>query len=298
MLLINLLYLLFASTFIFAKNVLTYGSPLLIISIRMLLAGSMLLAYSYLTHGKQLIQDLKNAYLLLALVGLFHIYGAYVLEFWSLEYISAAQTALIFNLSPFITALLESVFYNHRLSLIQIIALIIGFAAMLPTINTGTSNQWFLYNSTAHIALVGAVLCSCIGWLLIKKIVKDHHVHLTTINGFSMIIGGVLSCITGNIISLFNPTWKIFSSTNWPALIGYILILVMVSNIICYNLYGHLLKKYSATLLAMAGFTCPMFTALLQWIFQGSIPTATFWASAFISGCAIYIFYWNEVKKN
>ena len=43
----------------------------------------------------------------------------------------------------------------------------------------------------------------------------------------------------------------------------YSFALVIIANIIGYNLYGYLLSRYSATFLSFAGFMTPLFAALL-----------------------------------
>ena len=98
--LIILFYLLMASTFTIAKTAIFYVKPIYFIAFRMLIAGSCLLAYFHFLNpekGRVRFADIK----LFAQIIIFHIYLAYVLEFWALQYISSSKVCLLYNLSPF-----------------------------------------------------------------------------------------------------------------------------------------------------------------------------------------------------
>ena len=75
------------------------------------------------------------------------------------------------------------------------------------------------------------------------------------------------------------------------------LALIIVSNFICYNLYGYLLKRYSATFISFAGFVTPLFTALFGWYYLGETITASFYISAAIVFVGLFMFYQEELKE-
>lgn len=104
MVLVFIMYFLFASTFTLGKAVLSYTTPLFFIALRMITAGVMLLGYYWITHKK--ITIVRKDYSLLARIVIFHIFCAYSLEFWALQYITSSKACLLYNLSPFITAFL------------------------------------------------------------------------------------------------------------------------------------------------------------------------------------------------
>jgi drug/metabolite transporter (DMT)-like permease len=71
---------------------------------------------------------------------------------------------------------------------------------------------------------------------------------------------------------------------------------VIVSNLLCHNLYGHLLRHYTATLLSFAGFLTPIFAALYEWMLRGTIITWHFYASCIIVFIGLYLFYQDELR--
>jgi len=80
--------------------------------------------------------------------------------------------------------------------------------------------------------------------------------------------------------------------------LGCTLLLMIISNAICYNLYGKLLKKYSATFMSFAGFTTPLFTALFDWLKFGEVASWHFYLSATIVFGGLLIFYQEELTQN
>ena len=70
----------------------------------------------------------------------------------------------------------------------------------------------------------------------------------------------------------------------------------MKSNVFCYNLYAILLRKYSATLLSLAGLIAPVSAAITSWLYFGERVT---WG-AYVTGALViigfYLFYSEELR--
>jgi drug/metabolite transporter (DMT)-like permease len=61
-------------------------------------------------------------------------------------------------------------------------------------------------------------------------------------------------------------------------------------------LYGYLLKKYTATFLAFAGFLGPLFSAFYGWLFLSEVITWHFYLSAVLVFAGLYMFYKHELE--
>ena len=72
---------------------------------------------------------------------------------------------------------------------------------------------------------------------------------------------------------------------------AYSIALIIIANIICYNLYGYLLSRYSATFLSFAGFMTPLFAAGLGWLFLNEQVTWHFFATIFMVIFGLYLFH-------
>lgn len=62
-------------------------------------------------------------------------------------------------------------------------------------------------------------------------------------------------------------------------------------------MYAFLLRKYSATFLAFAGFLYPIFGALFGWIFLQEKITYNFFISVVVVTAALYLYYLAELDK-
>jgi len=312
MILVCFLYMLFASTFIFGKLALSYCDPLFFIGVRMIIGGSLLLGYQYFFNRKQWKFSLRNSGLYSQII-LFHIFCAFVLEFWALKYVTASKACLIYNLSPFLTALYAYLFFSERLNTKKWLGLAVGFGGLLPVLLAPSlieDQVGGVFNiSWPEMALLGAVASSAYGWIVMKKLLHKQYSFIM-VNGIGMFGGGILAFVSSLLIE-GTPTLKmpevknfldtaiqnIFSSYAPVVLLMiYMAILIVIANIICYNIYGYLLSRYSPTFLSFAGFTTPLFAALFDWMLMGEIISWPFVISVMLTFWGLYIFYLQEIK--
>lgn len=305
MVLVIILYVLFASTFTLGKAALAYVSPFLFIGMRMVLGGGLLLSY-YRFIKKQKLTIHKRDYSLFLRIIIFHIFCAYTLEFWALEYVTSSKACLLYNLSPFITAIFCYFLYAERLTYRQVCGLIVGFLGFIPILIAQTPLEkigWHIgFLSVYEIALILSVTSSAYGWMMVKNLIHRKY-PLLLINGIGMTGGGILALMLSCMVEGL-PKIKEVAVTK-PALVdifgligerfimlsGYCLALVLIANIIGYNLYGYLLSRYSPTFLSFAGFMTPLFAALLGWIFLSEHITWHFFATMILVVCGLYLFH-------
>lgn len=311
MVLVIILYMLMATTFTFAKAALYYAPPILFIGVRMTVAGLMLLGYCALTAPKKLIIE-RCHWPLIAQIIMVHIYGAYLFEFVGLVSISSSKACLLYNLTPFISALFSYAAFGTLLKKRQIIALCMGFAGFIPIVMTAGSQEIatgrLLGVSWGELLVIASVCCSVQGWIVMKTLVRQGYSPFA-INGIGMFIGGLLALGTSlvwegvpHIVDPINPI--AFPLDSWLAqynsspifmCVVYMCLLIIIANIIGYNLYGHLLKTYSATFVSFAGFTTPLFAALYGFLLLGETVTVWFFVSLGIVFYALYLFYQDEL---
>lgn len=309
MLLIILLYMLMASTFTLGKAALVYIPPIIFVGIRMMVAGVLLLAYQYFFNYKQWRFQWRDA-AAFAAVGFFLMFLSFVAEFWAMQYVTAAKACLLYNASPFITALFAYWLLHERLTGKQILGLVIGFLGFIPVlmsqIPTEVITRHIGFLSTPELALIVAVVTASYGWICVKQLVAQRHYSPIMINGVSMLFGGILSFLFALFVEpapwlrvATEPAWGF---TPWGyalwAVIGYTALLILIANVIGFNLNSWLLKHYSATFISFVGFTTPLFTAFFDWIYFGQVVSWSFWLTIGIVGIGIYIFYQDELIKN
>jgi drug/metabolite transporter (DMT)-like permease len=291
---IVLLYALLASTFVFAKYALDFAAPVFLIGFRMTLAGTLLLGYLLLFKREYLKIKKEDLFTFLR-VAFFHIYLAFLAEFWSLQYVSSSKTNLIYSLTPFIAATLSFFLLKERLSIKKIMGMGLGVLGLCPILflhKEGSQGSDFLSLSLPEMVLLIAVVSASYAWFDIKKLMNKGY-SLITINGFAMITGGLAAFCTSFATEGFKAP-----VSNWPEFLKYVLVLILLSNVIFYNMYGWLLKRYSITFLTFAGFLCPVFGTFLGWFFRGETISWQYWVSLCTIGAALYIFYREELRKD
>jgi len=303
MFLVIVMYMLFASTFTIGKAVLQYLNPIFFIGVRMTIGGSLLLLFLLLFRRKQLYIKKQHLFLFLQ-IAFFHIFIAYIAEFWALQYLTSFKTALIYNLSPFFAAIFAFIFFHERMTKQKWLGLAIGFLGFSVILANGQSSSEitklaFGFLSWPEIILIISVLSAAYGWSIFKKLIQKEGYSPIVVNGFGMISGGFAALLLSFFIE-GAPTIKTASSSlifDILACSGYSLLLILIANIICYNLYGYLLKKYSITFLSFAGFITPLFAALFGNIFLKEIPSVYFFLSFIIVSIGLYIFYQAELMQ-
>ena len=111
-------------------------------------------------------------------------------------------------------------------------------------------------------------------------------------NSLGMLIGGVMALVHSLMVENWNP----IPVTEFIPFLECAIALLIISNIICYNLYGSLLKRFSATFMSFAGFTTPLFTALFGWFFLGETVSLLSFFSGIVVFAGLTVFYQDELR--
>jgi drug/metabolite transporter (DMT)-like permease len=292
-----LLYGLFASVFTISKIGLAHAQPFFLVGTRMVFAGTILLSYQYLVAKQSFIFD-RRVWSRLILLAIFNIYLTNVCEFSGLQHLTSFKTCFIYSLSPFFSALFSYFLFSENFTPKKWVGFMIGSVGFLPILMNQTSREeaagQLLFFSWAELFVVMAVVCSVYGWIMLKQLVSEHELSSLTANGISMLIGGTLALVH----SLAVESWQPLPVTNLTIYIECTILLVLISNLICYNLYGYLLKRYSATFMSFAGFTTPLFTGLLGWLWLDEVITWPFYLSFLIVLLGLFLFNQEELKQS
>lgn len=297
-LVVILMYAAWSSIFSLGKLALQYSPPIFLTGFRMALAGVVILLYLSLFKRSALKID-KRQFLSLLLLAFFSIYLTNVLEFWGLQYLTAAKTCFIYSLSPFFAALFSYLHFGEKMNGRKWIGLLIGFIGFFPVLLTQTGSEdllnAFSFLSWPTLAIMGAALFSVYGWVILRLAVKEQTVSPLMANGASMLMGGALAFVHSFFIDTWNPIPV--SSEHFSPFLKGVALMTLVSNIICYNLYGLMLKKFTATFLSFLGLLSPIFASLNGWIFLGEAPSWTIFLSTSIVSLGLWIVYQAELKQ-
>lgn len=291
-LLLVLMYVLLSSTFIAGSIAMQHVSPVFFIGMRMVITAPLLFLYLFL-RSQQICIRLADIFLV-ALLAVFHIFIVLVGEAYALTALPAAKVSLIWSLSPLMTAIFGWAFLGERITNTKLLGLIIGVVGFVPlVVHAGVSSDASFYSiGLPDLVLIGVVVSSAFAWNLFRKLLKKGYQALQ-LNAWSMLCAGVLALGLSYRIDAWSP----LPVNNWAVVLICLVYLVIVGNIIFYNLYGYMLHHYTATFLSFAGGSTPFLTALLQWLILGQPVNLVFFMSLSIIMIGLFVFYKEELRQ-
>ena len=132
--------------------------------------------------------------------------------------------------------------------------------------------------SWPELAMVLAAICCAFGKVQTRLLITKQAMSPLVINGYAMLIGGLFSLLHSLFVESWAPTPIV--DGQYSGFFKAIFFMLLVSNLFGFNMYGFLLKKYSATLLSFFGLLVPIFSSLYGWILLGEplswvIPIST-----------------------
>lgn len=292
--LIFVLYGICASMFTISKYVLGFAQPIFFMSVRMIGAGIILGGYYWIKNKSFMRQYMASSFsdwFLFLQIIVFHVYLTYICDLCALTQLTSIESAFIYNLAPFLSALFSYFWFAETMTIKKWLGLLLGFSSLFPELITEPLN---FKQKLAPIAItILAVISSSYGWVVLRKLVKDKQYSPLYVNSVGMFFGGVAALIT----SLLSEIWMPFPVYNWAGFIRGTICIIVVANIIFYNLYGFLLKKYTATFLSFAGFLCPLFSIVFGALFlRESVPTHFIFSTLLVS-IGLFIFYHEDLRQ-
>jgi drug/metabolite transporter (DMT)-like permease len=293
-----LLFAVWSSSFSIGKIALDISSPLFLTACRMLLAGCLILGYlawknrsAFKITSKQLFS--------ITILALFSIYLTNVFEFWGLNQMSAAKTCFFYSLSPFFSALFSYLHFKEKMNLRKWLGMAIGFVGFIPVLAAQKGSEELLSSLTfiswPELAVIAASMCSGYGWILLRLYLKDHSIPLLMINGSSMVIGGFFALIHSLCVDIWSPIPV--ASSNVAHFVKECALMVFIFNIFCYNLYGFLLQRFTATFMSFMGLLFPIFASVNSWLFLNEPFSPTILFSTAIVSAGLWLFYSAELKQ-
>ncbi|MCH9617058.1 MAG: S-adenosylmethionine/S-adenosylhomocysteine transporter [Chlamydiia bacterium] len=296
MILPSLLYFLWSLAFPVGKKLLEYSPPVFLTGTRMILGAVVLLGFTAIFQRKSLQKISAKGWLALGILGFFSIFLSNILEFWSLRQLASAKVCFLYSLSPFLTAVLSYFHFREKMTPRKWVGILIGVLGFIPVLMTSSdgSISSFFSISLAEISMFFAVFFAIYGWIVLKMVVKDNQISPPIANGISMLIGGALSLLVSIFIDSWSPVPIVEGSL--ASLSGLLIFLTIISNVICYNLYGYLLKKYTATVLSFFGLLSPIFASIHGYFILGEPISPVILLSTGIVLLGLRLVYGEELR--
>ena len=281
-----LMYALFASTFTAGKHILLITSPFFFTGVRMLAAGAVLLLIQLLRDPSSL--KIRKEFLpYICLLGAFNVFITNAFEYWGMQELESAKACLIYSLSPLFSIVLSYYFFGERMNGLKWLGIGVGFLGFIPIFLLSPTEESLLKVPTIYeSAVMISALTSVIGWMTMKKLVKNTTISFVTANLYSFLLAGVLALVWAFFTEPLAPLPVYPLSTFLPEMF----FILLAHNVICYNLYSYSLSRFSVSFMTFAGFVTPLFAEFFGWFFLGESCSWLFFASlgVIIFGLVLY----------
>ncbi|NGX40283.1 MAG: S-adenosylmethionine/S-adenosylhomocysteine transporter [Candidatus Anoxychlamydiales bacterium] len=293
-----MLFAMWSSCFAIGKMAIFSSTPLFFTAIRMLFASILILGFMLLKKKSQL-KVSKKQLGAICLLAILSMYLNNALEFYGLKYISASKTCFIYSLTPIFAAILSYFHFKEKLTPMKILGMAVALLGIIPVffMQSGSEklNSSFFHLSLPEIAVIAAVFLSVYGWILLRKLVKDNAVSPLTANGIGMLLGGIFAITHSLILDKWTPIPV--AAGHSGAFIQGIVFYTIISNVICYNLYGYLLKRFTATFMSFVGLLSPIFASFSEWILLKTPPSPLILGSTCVIIFGLWLVYKAELKQ-
>jgi drug/metabolite transporter (DMT)-like permease len=292
------------------KAALVYAQPIICMALRTIISGMLLLSFVYIKFPQQLTLFYRTGWQQRRLFGsiiFFYIYLCYLTYFVGMNFLSPSTVALLYNLSPFVIALLGYYIIDQGMTRLKWLGLVIGFAGVLP-LSLGTVQTPELFSTVpgAELLVVISLFAGAYGWYVVLTLMRMGYSPLF-INGIGMLGAGLLAVPTSFLIegSLYER-WPLLLDLvhrqpeawipGFMSLLGYTLVAVITVDIIYYNAIAFCFEHYSLVFVSMMGMITPILVAPMDWVFFGEKLPNYFGLSFVLLMVGLVIFYQEELN--
>jgi drug/metabolite transporter (DMT)-like permease len=256
------LSVLWGSSFLAIKLVISIIPPLLAFGIRFIIAGLILLiAYAFEKNNNKFKSLDKTQWKNSLILGASIILGGQGLLVWGAQYLSSGMTALLNSTIPLWVAIIASIIFNQHLSKTIIVGLILGFSGLIILINPFTGNNNSNLNPMGIISLTLSSVFWAVGSLYSSKVKQPSSIFETS--GILLLIGGLMLIITSMVTGEFYNFQISKVSLNVIYAFSY---LIFLCTAIGYIEFFWLLKKETPSIANSFAYIVPVIAVFLGWI--------------------------------
>jgi drug/metabolite transporter (DMT)-like permease len=251
------LCLIWGSTWLAIREVVSYVPPLEAAGLRFLAAGLLLLGLAWLQKRRWPRGDRQwNAILLLSVTMMAVPFG---LVFWAEQHIMSSMTAILYSASPLVVSLLTPVFLHRKVPRSAVLAMVVAFG--------GIAALFYTELSVTRSALLGGL--SVLAAMLISACSTIYA--KTRLHDIDPMIATGLQLLFGSIPLLWG-TWALEAHRHalWnPAALASLAFLTVVGSCVAFVVYYWLLKTLQPYQITSINLVVPVVAVLEGSLFKG-----------------------------
>ncbi len=251
-----IVYMVWSSTYLAIRVGLAEGSglsPLAMGTIRLLLAGMILLGYAAVRGHRIRVTRPELFFLIISSILLWVLCSMLVM--WAEQRADSGFAALVVSTSPIMVAFLDSLLLQRTPSKLLLGSLLFSFCGlgllMAPSLWRG--------NSTDFVAGVALLMCA-LSWSIGTVYQSRNPIDLpvTVISGFQHLIGG---SIFGLLMLVFQEPWPHPTGQAWMAL----LYLILFGSVLAFTAFINALKLLPINIAMTYAYVNPVLALFLGW---------------------------------
>ena len=250
------IYVIWGSTYLLNKIVVTEVAPLYLASIRFTTASILIFAIAKILklnlaiNSKQLKNNIIAGFLFL-------VYGNGVFV-WALRYVDSGFGALEASFQPLMVLAMMRIIDGKKIQTNSIIGITLGIIGMYLLV----SQQELLFKENSLLGIIMIFTC-VISWsagsLFVARADLGPSYFVNT--GYQMIISGILLFV---VSFLFGETWT--SPLQWSGSAQLSMgLLIVFGSIVAFTAFNYLLKEVSTDKVSTSAFVNPVIALLLGW---------------------------------
>ena len=267
------------ASFIATKYLLDELTPETIISMRLILAITLLLVIALIQKRDFKINAKNHKYiLLLAVIAVFHLW----IQVTGMKYTTASNTGWIIGTAPIFMALLGLIFFKEKLNSIKVIGIIIATTGLLLLVGKGNPANIDLIKNKGDLLILSSAFTWGIYSMVNKKISLTYSPVMTIFYLFVM-MAIIIIPFTVNSSSI--NSIKNLSNIGWIA----ILFLGLFCSGVAYVIWAYALREMESAKVGAYLYFEPFVTIITAWIFLNEEITLFMILSGLIITAGVFL---------
>ena len=267
------------ASFIATKFLLDELTPETIISMRLILAITLLLIIALIQKRDFSINLKSHGYIiLLAIIAVFHLW----IQVTGMKYTTASNTGWIIGTAPIFMALLGLIFFKEKLNTLKVTGIVIATLGLLLLVGKGNPTNIDLIKNRGDLLILSSSFTWGIYSMVNKKISLNYSPVMTILYLFIMMAIIIIPFTIND--STINSV-KTLSGIGWVA----ILFLGLLCSGVAYVIWAYALREMESAKVGAYLYFEPFVTVITAWIFLEENITLFMIFSGLIITAGVYL---------
>lgn len=258
------IYIVWGSTYLFNKVLVTSIAPFYAAAVRFIVSGILIMVIAKMMKLK--IKITRKQFLNTFISGFFFLVYGNGIFIWALKYIDSGFAALLASTQPLFVLILMRLIDGKPMQKKSIIGISLGILGMYLLVSQQT-----ITTSEGSMLGVFMILTCVLSWsyggVFVAKADLPKNFFVTT--GYQMLISGTILLLVSFIFK--EP---IISPLQWSKKVQFsMLMLIVFGSILAFTAFNYLLKVVSTEKVATSAYVNPIIAMILGWYFLDEVLT-------------------------